>query len=71
MKKITRIMSYEPEGRVEYHLSENEMKLVRMAVDLIHSSPDPAAEPCDDPNNQFLTELFEASKKLRRLEFPD
>lgn len=65
MKKIHRILSYEPEGRVEYHLSEDEMKVMRKAVDLVLSAPD-----CED-SSDFMFDAMDIAKELANIEFPD
>lgn len=65
MKKIHRILSYEPEGRVEYHLSEDEMKVMRKAVDLVLSAPD-----CED-SSDFMFEAIDLADELAKLEFPE
>lgn len=65
MKKVTRIISYEPEPIIEYHLSYEEMQKVKLAVGLIME----ASRYEDD--RDFVLEATDLTEELVDLVFPD
>ena len=69
MKKITRILSYEPKPIVEYHLSEDEYQLVQKAVNLVLSSTG-LDDDCEDDNG-FVIAALDLAKELAEIEFPN